>query len=144
MAGKSLIGGTAYTISGGKTLVDGTVYGIAGGKTMLDGTAYEIGIVAKINVTITSAGSKGNVYALSSETGESIYSVGTYTFTSGSTLTLYAKSRTTTGSSFIYVDGETVARTSAGKTATYILTLDRDINIAMKYSSTSSINVTTV
>lgn len=42
MAGKTLIGGTAYDISGGKTLVNGTAYSIAGGKTLIDGTAYDI------------------------------------------------------------------------------------------------------
>ena len=42
MAGKTLIGGTAYDISGGKTLVNGTSYSIAGGKTLVGGTAYDI------------------------------------------------------------------------------------------------------
>lgn len=42
MAGKTMIDGTAYDISGGKTLVNGTAYSIAGGKTLIDGTAYDI------------------------------------------------------------------------------------------------------
>ena len=42
MAGKVLIGGTAYTITGGKTLVGGTAYSISGGKTLIGGTAYDI------------------------------------------------------------------------------------------------------
>lgn len=42
MAGKTLIGGTAYEISGGKTLIGGTAYSIAGGKTLVGGTAYDI------------------------------------------------------------------------------------------------------
>lgn len=42
MAGKTLINGTAYDISGGKTLVDGTAYSIAGGKTLVSGTSYDI------------------------------------------------------------------------------------------------------
>ena len=42
MAGKTLIGGTAYEISGGKTRVNGTAYAIAGGKTLVGGTAYDI------------------------------------------------------------------------------------------------------
>lgn len=45
MAHKTLIGGTAYEISGGKTLVDGTAYNIAGGKTLIDGTIYEISFI---------------------------------------------------------------------------------------------------
>lgn len=43
MAHKTLVGGTAYEISGGKTLVDGTAYSIKNGKTLVDGTAYEVG-----------------------------------------------------------------------------------------------------
>ena len=43
MAHKTLIGGTAYEISGGKTLVDGTAYSIDKGKTMVGGTVYEVG-----------------------------------------------------------------------------------------------------
>lgn len=42
MAGKTLINGTAYDISGGKTLVNGTAYSIASGKTMVNGTNYDI------------------------------------------------------------------------------------------------------
>lgn len=45
MAGKTLINGTAYDISGGKTLVNGTAYSIAGGKTLIDGTAYDISFI---------------------------------------------------------------------------------------------------
>lgn len=43
MAHGTLIGGTAYEISGGKTLVGGTGYSIDKGKTLVDGTGYEIG-----------------------------------------------------------------------------------------------------
>ena len=42
MAHKTLIGGTAYEISGGRTLINGTAYSIAGGKTLVGGTAYGI------------------------------------------------------------------------------------------------------
>lgn len=40
--GKTLIGGTAYTIAGGRTLVGGTAYSIAQGKVMKGGTVYTI------------------------------------------------------------------------------------------------------
>ena len=42
MAGKTLIGGTAYEVTGGKTLINGTAYSIAGGKTLVNGTAHDI------------------------------------------------------------------------------------------------------
>ena len=42
MAHKSLVGGTAYNISGGKSMVSGTSYNISGGKTLVGGTGYSI------------------------------------------------------------------------------------------------------
>ena len=48
MAHKTLIGGTAYEISGGKTLVNGTAYSIDKGKTLVGGTAYEVGFAPTI------------------------------------------------------------------------------------------------
>lgn len=42
MAGKTLIDGVAYNITGGKTLIDGVAYNITGGKTLIDGVAYNI------------------------------------------------------------------------------------------------------
>lgn len=42
MAHKTLVGGTAYNISGGKSMVSGTSYSIKGGKTLVNGTAYSI------------------------------------------------------------------------------------------------------
>lgn len=48
MAHKTLIGGTAYEISGGKTLVGGTSYSIDKGKTMVDGTVHNIDFAKNI------------------------------------------------------------------------------------------------
>ena len=42
MAHKTLVGGTAYNISGGKSMVDGSVYNIKSGRTLIDGTGYDI------------------------------------------------------------------------------------------------------
>lgn len=42
MAHKTLVGGTAYNITGGKSMVSGTVYNIVKGKTLVNGTAYNI------------------------------------------------------------------------------------------------------
>lgn len=49
MAHKTLIGGTAYEISGGKTRVGGTNYSISGGKTRIGGTNYSISFGPSIN-----------------------------------------------------------------------------------------------
>ena len=42
MAGKTLINGVAYTITGGKTLINGTSYNISKGRTLINGTGYDI------------------------------------------------------------------------------------------------------
>ena len=56
MAHKTLIGGTAYEISGGKTLIGGTAYSIDKGKTLVGGTAYEVGFGQPVTITIIGSG----------------------------------------------------------------------------------------
>lgn len=58
MAHKTLIGGTAYEISGGKALVGGTAYEIDKGKTLVGGTAYEVGFddgMREVGITVAMA-----------------------------------------------------------------------------------------
>ena len=77
MAHKTLIGGTAYEISGGKTLVNGTAYSIDKGKTLVGGTAYEVGFGLPFTVildfgalttqgTVTTNGDHAGGYVVSS------------------------------------------------------------------------------
>jgi len=54
MAHGTLIGGTAYKVSGGRTLVNGTGYKISKGRTLVGGTGYDISF--GIPVTITGKG----------------------------------------------------------------------------------------
>lgn len=56
MAGKTLIGGTAYTVIGGKTLVGGTAYSISKGKTLVGGTGYDITFTAPTIVLVDDNG----------------------------------------------------------------------------------------
>lgn len=56
--GKTLIGGTAYTIAGGRTLVDGSAYSIAQGKVMKGGTVYTIDMPHE-NLVSTSVATDG-------------------------------------------------------------------------------------
>ena len=42
MAQKTLIGGTAYSISGGRTMVNGTIYNIKEGKAKINGASRKI------------------------------------------------------------------------------------------------------
>lgn len=48
MAHKSLVGGTAYDITGGRTLVGGTGYSISKGRTLVGGTGYDIAFPIKL------------------------------------------------------------------------------------------------
>lgn len=42
MAHKTLISGTAYSVTGGRELIGGTGYGCKAGKTIIGGTAFEV------------------------------------------------------------------------------------------------------
>lgn len=52
MSHKTLIGGTAYEVTGGRTLVGGTGYDIALGKTLVGGTGYEVPFTEKGTFTV--------------------------------------------------------------------------------------------
>ena len=60
MAHKTLIDGTAYTVSGGRTLVDGTSYSVKNGKVLVDGTEYDISFVLSPAVLDLWIGSNSN------------------------------------------------------------------------------------
>lgn len=49
MGHKTLVGGTAYDISGGKVVVGGTAYGIKKGRTLVDGTGHDISFIKTMN-----------------------------------------------------------------------------------------------
>lgn len=53
MAHKTLVGGTAYEISGGKPLIGGTAYSIAGGKALVGGTAYTINFLPAVGTALS-------------------------------------------------------------------------------------------
>lgn len=58
MGHKTLVGGTAYDISGGKVLVGGTAYGIKKGRTLVGGTGYDI----SFGTPLSSVETGGSVY----------------------------------------------------------------------------------
>lgn len=49
MGHKTLVGGTAYDISGGKVVVGGTAYGIKKGRTLVGGTGYDVSFVTPLS-----------------------------------------------------------------------------------------------
>lgn len=56
MAHKTLVGGTAYGISGGKCLIGGTAYSIKKGRTLVGGTGYDISFEPGTTITIEGTG----------------------------------------------------------------------------------------
>lgn len=52
MAHKTLVGGTAYNISGGKSMVSGTAYNIKGGKTLVGGTGYNVSFGPNVSAVL--------------------------------------------------------------------------------------------
>lgn len=90
MAHKTLIGGTAYEVSGGKTLIDGTVYTIDKGKTLVEGTAYEVGFArdAVVTLKLTSYSSNYGSYAV---IDGKTYTKTTLTVPVGTVIKLYLK-----------------------------------------------------
>lgn len=78
MAHKTLIGGTAYKVSGGKILVNGTDYKISKGRTLVGGTGYNI--TFGIPVTITG---KGTTSQGAQRCGVGIGGTGYYSSASG-------------------------------------------------------------
>ena len=56
MAHKTLVGGTAYNITGGKTMIDGAIYDIKKGRTLVDGTGYDINFAPEPIAMLYSSG----------------------------------------------------------------------------------------
>ena len=57
MAHKTLISGTAYSVTGGRELIGGTGYGCKAGKTLIGGTAFDVPFVAGIPIGNLAVGS---------------------------------------------------------------------------------------
>ncbi len=80
MAHKTLINGTAYSVSGGKTLVNGTAYSIKNGKTLVGGTAYGIEFATPMaNLTIECHALTGQVSSYITVNGITIYNTNSNT-----------------------------------------------------------------
>jgi hypothetical protein len=56
MAHKTLISGTAYSVTGGRELIGGTGYGCKAGKTIIDGTAYSVVATREVENTVVVSG----------------------------------------------------------------------------------------
>ena len=63
MAHKTLISGTAYSVTGGRELIGGTGYGCKAGKTIIGGTAFDVPFGQTEDVLTISGGSTSRIGA---------------------------------------------------------------------------------
>lgn len=111
MAHKTLIGGTAYEISGGKTLVNGTAYSIDKGKTLVGGTAYEVGFAPSEAIVKLKVQNGGNYSSITTATNADINIDGVFYYTTESLVLPIGTviiCRCRTANNGIYLNGEKV------------------------------------
>ncbi len=142
---KTMIGGTAYGISGGKTMIDGTAYSIKGGKTMVDGTAYSITFSTDCVVTVTGEGQYTNTNRMYIEIPAGISTAivttaGSYTIQRGDEVKAAVRGR----SYYIILNDVEVATGSATKTTTYTFAAESDIAVFFgKLNGKTGVHITT-
>lgn len=139
MAHKTLVGGTAYEITGGRTLVSGTGYDISKGRTLVGGTGYDILFeIGPVPVTITGTGDASNCYTTIAGTKYSKAASGIEVL-AGESIKFHAYSYTGTYSAKIVIDGVTVKSSDAvNKSIEYTWTVPekcRSISIALKMNN---------
>lgn len=144
MAHKTLISGTAYSVTGGRELIGGTGYDCKAGKTLIGGTAYEIKFKPS-EYTITLTGSGGKI------TYNGVEQNGTFTVTAGDSVTIKARAEDYVNSSqvtaTISLNGKVVATKTNGVIAevTYIYTPSANATITRMtesgWKATQRINI---
>lgn len=148
MAHKTLVGGTAYEISGGKTLVNGTAYSIKNGKTLVGGTAYEVGFGTPVTITINGDSSYssygGTLYAAYARINNVNYGSPTeITIKKGDTISCCVRSAIKNPGTMmgynqpgnIYLNGTLVYSGSADGFGTYDYTVQGNIAISVEMYS---------
>lgn len=144
MAHKTLISGTAYSVTGGRELIGGTGYGCKGGKTLIGGTAFTIPFGPK-QCTIIITGS-GEGYSAVEIAGTYYQTATTLVLEAGTVIKMHTISFS--GEGPITVDGKTVATASPGKDAEYEMEVAGNMQIALGYKDAAGyaygfINATT-
>lgn len=86
MAHKTLIGGTAYEITGGNDLIGGTAYSKAKGRTLVGGTGYDINFKKPVSISYTG---KYNLYGDGEKGWIEMLSDGTLTIDGGDIFDIY-------------------------------------------------------
>lgn len=135
----TLIGGTAYAVSGGSALINGTKYQIGGGTTLIDGTKKSIQFVRAVTVTVTRNYTDGGPPRSSFVTyNGTAYSAGSsFTANAGEQITVKVGDENSSGTYYsgckITLNGVAVTPNLSGQ---YTLTLTGDTSIVFsKYST---------
>lgn len=144
MAHKTLISGTARSVTGGRDLIAGTGYAKKQGKTLVDGTVYKIGFGRSCIIEITAV--RGNSMATVTINGITYNAAATLEVESGTEIECLAEGgRNSFGK--ITVDGNVVAQGSwSNVDASYTYLVETDTQIYLNGSAfgrTSEINITT-
>jgi hypothetical protein len=140
MAHKTLISGTAYSVTGGRELIGGTEYGISGGRTLVDGTGYNIILSKKtISLTISGAIITGGSYGSYVQVGDTKYNaVRAYEIESGATITVVAGAARSSywSSTYILLNGTRYESSEPGIMAT--CSFESETNVQVQYYQRNS------
>ena len=144
MAHKTLISGTARSVTGGRDLIAGTGYAKKQGKTLIDGTVYKLGFRHSCIIEITAV--NANSLATVTINGTTYNAAATLEVESGTEIECIAEGgRNTSGK--ITVDGNVVAQGSwSNVDANYTYLGERDTQIYLNgavVGRVSEINITT-
>ena len=135
--GKTLIGGTTYSIKGGKTLIDGTAYSIKGGKTLIGGTTYAVKFGTPVTVKLMGQGAESRCIEIN---GEKHWEAGSYSANIGDKVK-FAVSGYGTGYMGVSLNGTWVfGRQGYGGQSTpaeYEITLTGDMQIQIEYDTST-------
>ena len=133
MAHKTLISGTAYSVTGGRELIGGTGYGCKAGKTIIGGTAFEVKFSEPITVTIH--GEKEFQAGTQVKIGDLIVStLGTYETSAGTEITarVGANHNSIIKYEKIYYNDELVSEWTSGWTTEYSFIAKGNIDILVQ------------
>lgn len=134
--GRTVSGGTVYSMQEGRTVSGGTVYAVKEGRTIAGGTVYSIVMGEKTyTVTITGRGSNTNCYVTID--GNKYTSAAEITgLPEGTAIDCYALKSAT---SKIYLNGEEVA---SGRPARYTYQLIGNTEFSLQITGAAKIYIT--
>lgn len=118
MAHKTLISGTAYSVTGGRDLIGGTGYDCKAGKTLINGTAFEVRFAELVTINISKDSSIGDSSAYIIHNGVQ-YSSGEIEVEVGDTIICSIPSHRGKGS--LIIDNKTIINGASVVSYSYVV-----------------------